>query len=125
MWSDITTTTTRLFGATSKEGFALNVISLSLAIFALISLWQRGMRSVALLLVSVGLVPFLLELLVSYLAMPIFVGRTLIYVNIPLYVAAAYGLTQLPVTFWRIFGVVMFGMLVVSLGSYFNDFHKE
>jgi mannosyltransferase len=124
-WSDITTVITRLFGTSTSEGFTAYVVFLLLAVFAVNFLWQRGMRSVALLLVSVGLFPIVLEVLVSYLAMPVFLERTLIYVNIPLYVAAAYGLTLFPVTFWRVGGVVMLGMLVVALSSYFKDFSKE
>jgi mannosyltransferase len=124
-WGDITETITRLFGTNTTEGFTVFVIFWSLAVFAISSLWQRGLYSVALLLVSVGLLPILLEVLVSYLAMPIFLERTLIYVNIPLFLAVAYGLTRMPEKFWKLTSVVLVSLLVIALGSHFRSFSKE
>jgi len=124
-WGDITLTITRLFGTNTTEGFTIFVIFWSLSVFAISSFWQRGLFSVALLLVSVGLLPILLEVLVSYFAMPIFLERTLLYVNIPLFLAVAYGFTRMPEKFWKGAGVVLVSLLVIALGSHFRGFSKE
>ena len=125
-WADITTTITRLFGAPTRVGFVAFVTFWTLAVYGMICLWQRGMRSVALLLVSTALFPIVAELLVSYLAMPVFLERTLIYVNIPLYIAAAYGIARIPMTLWKAIGLtVVAALLVASLVSHFRVFRKE
>lgn len=123
-WSTLTDVVTGIYGTPTKEGFSVFVVFWSLGVFAIHALWQRGMRSIALLLVSVGLVPVLLELLVSFLAMPIFLDRTLLYANVPLYVAAGYAITQLPIKS-GVAAAIVVSMLGIALGSYYRDSKKE
>jgi mannosyltransferase len=118
-------TITRLVGGPSKWNVTVVVFG-ALAAFAITSLWRHGMRSIAILLVSVGLLPILAELLVSFLAMPIFLERTLLYVNIPLFVAVAYAISRIQIAYLGVAGVVIvLALLGTSLHEHFRDFKKE
>jgi mannosyltransferase len=118
-------TITRLVGGPSKWNVAVIVFG-ALAAFAITSLWRHGRRSIAILLVSVGLLPILAELLVSFLAMPVFLERTLIYVDIPLYIAVGYAISRIQVAYLEVAGaVIVLALLGISLHEHFRDFSKE
>ena len=123
-WSDITEVTTRIFGSATQGAFIFFIVFWSLGIFGINALWRRGLRSVVFLLLSVGLVPMGLELLVSFFAMPIFLDRTLIYASIPLFIAAAYAITQIPVRS-GVAAVSLVGILMIDLGLYYKEAKKE
>jgi len=89
----------------------------ALSVFSVITLWLRGKRSIAMLLVSIALFPILAEILVSFLAMPIFLKRTLLYVNIPLYIAIGYAISQVRIMYLR---VIMAAIVIAFQSTLFQ-----
>lgn len=123
-WLTIVDTLTRVFGSASEAALLYYLIVVSLGVYGINLLWQRAPRAVVLLLLSVALVPMVLELLISVVAMPVFLDRTLLYCNLPLYLAAAYGIAQIPVKGF-VAAVVLVNALVADLAFYFKDAKKE
>lgn len=85
-WFDITYTADLLYGS---HGIAMSIAAKAVATIPLmglgctggIALWRRGERLIAGFLLTAAFMPFLLDILVSYLVTPIFLHRVMVWVE--------------------------------------------
>jgi uncharacterized membrane protein len=123
--STVTQAAVDIFGATTGEGFAVLTILMAAATIGFQALWSGRNRSAALLLASVVLLPWVFELVISFLSFPLFLERTLVYSSVPFFLLAAYGAMTATERLRAPLTVALLIVLAIPIGSHFREMKKE
>lgn len=100
-----------------------------LAVLAAVGLWALGRRGkwpLAIVLATLTVAPFALEVVASYLFRPLFLNRTLIWTNVPFLVLLVVGLT--PIRPARLRSAALAALAVLLLlgsASFFANYKSE
>jgi uncharacterized membrane protein len=89
------------------------------------SLLRSNQRALAALLVSVGLLPPLLEILISYIVMPVFLERTFLYASVPLALLAGRGIESCGRKYGGLVVLIVVPVLALNLIGFFKEHSKE
>jgi 4-amino-4-deoxy-L-arabinose transferase-like glycosyltransferase len=101
------------------------LLFLALSLIGLRNLRANGKSSAALLLTCVGLLPPVMEIVISYIAMPVFLERTLLYASIPLSLLVGRGAESLPGRRRAMAIVALVCLLGVNATGYLANAYKE
>jgi 4-amino-4-deoxy-L-arabinose transferase-like glycosyltransferase len=101
------------------------LLFLGLSILGLRDLRANGKAMAAVLLVCVGLLPPLMEIVISYIAMPVFLERTLLYASIPLSVLVGRGAESLRGRRRVLCIISLVGLLGINATGYLANAYKE